>query len=145
MTAALHRLVKRLMGATLALCLGLSLILTSFVDTAKASSSAVLTGKYVEDTISVANQLKDTIAIAEGSEGLEAAEGEAVKIITDYISIYRGRSQVNGLDSFTTMQTALNSLAGHYKNYQNRPLPEKLKERLNKELSKAESNALREQ
>ena len=40
------------------------------------------------------------------------------------------------------MQTALNSLAGHYKTFPNRPVPEKLKERLNDELSKAEELAL---
>jgi photosystem II Psb27 protein len=41
------------------------------------------------------------------------------------------------------MQTAVNSLAGHYTNYPNRPLPDALKERLTKELKKAEVNATR--
>ncbi len=94
----------------------------------------------MEDTISVADQLKETISIPEDSDGITEAKDEAVKLITDYISIYRGRSQVNSLNSFTTMQTALNSLAGHYKNFSKRPLPEDLKERLNKELSKAEAS-----
>ena len=56
---------------------------------------------------------------------------------------YRPRSQVNGLSSFTTMQTALNSLAGHYANYPNRPLPDALRDRLSKELQKAETGAAR--
>ena len=47
---------------------------------------------------------------------------------------YRPRPSVNGLASFTTMQTALNSLAGHYATYTNRPLPEALRSRLQKEL-----------
>jgi photosystem II Psb27 protein len=41
------------------------------------------------------------------------------------------------------MQTALNSLAGHYANYPNRPLPEALQDRLSKELRKAETGAVR--
>jgi photosystem II Psb27 protein len=56
---------------------------------------------------------------------------------------YRPQRQVNGLASFTTMQTALNSLAGHYANYPNRPVPDALKERLNKELKKAETGVVR--
>ena len=42
------------------------------------------------------------------------------------------------------MQTALNALSGHYKTFANRPVPENLKERLNKELSKAEKLAVRD-
>ena len=41
------------------------------------------------------------------------------------------------------MQTALNSLAGHYTNYPNRPVPEALRNRINKELKKAERNVVR--
>jgi photosystem II Psb27 protein len=41
------------------------------------------------------------------------------------------------------MQTALNSLAGHYANYANRPLPEALHDRLAKELNKAEKAVVR--
>ena len=42
------------------------------------------------------------------------------------------------------MQTALNAMAGHYKTFANRPLPDALKERLNKELSEAEKLVARE-
>ena len=41
------------------------------------------------------------------------------------------------------MQTALNSLAGHYASYANRPLPEALHDRLAKELTKAERSVVR--
>ena len=41
------------------------------------------------------------------------------------------------------MQTALNSLAGHYNNFANRPLPEELQNRITKELAKAEQTVLR--
>ena len=59
------------------------------------------------------------------------------------MSRYRPQPRVNGLTSFTTMQTALNSLAGHYASYSNRPLPEALHDRLDKELAKAERTATR--
>ena len=71
------------------------------------------------------------------------AESEARALINDYMSRYRPQPRVNGLSSFTTMQTALNSLAGHYASYANRPLPEALHDRIAKELGKAEKSAVR--
>ena len=41
------------------------------------------------------------------------------------------------------MQTALNSLAAHYTNSNNRPLPDDLRARLEKELHKAELTVVR--
>ena len=70
-------------------------------------------------------------------------ETDARALISDYMALYRPKAKVNGLPSFTTMQTAVNSLAGHYTNYANRPLPEALRTRLEKELKKAESSAVR--
>ena len=71
------------------------------------------------------------------------AESEARALINDYLSRYRPQPRVNGLSSFTTMQTAWNSLAGHYASYANRPLPEALHDRIAKELGKAEKAAVR--
>jgi photosystem II Psb27 protein len=36
------------------------------------------------------------------------------------------------------MRTALNALAGHYSSYPNRPIPDKLKERLQQEFKQVE-------
>ena len=119
----------------LALCLSLGL--------AGCSSSTGLSGNYVDDTVQVARSLLTTIAIPQDEPGHQAAETQARALINDYISRYRPRHDVNGLASFTTMQTALNSLAGHYSNYANRPLPDALRSRLEKELHKAESSATR--
>ena len=41
------------------------------------------------------------------------------------------------------MQTALNSLAAHYASYNNRPLSDDLRARLEKELHKAELSVVR--
>ncbi len=99
-----------------------------------------MTGDYAKDTVSVARSLKETISTSQDNEG----RLEAIELITDYISRYRNRSQFNESISFTTMQTALNSLAGHYKTFGDRPIPEDLKNRLDTELGKAESTVIKD-
>ena len=103
-----------------------------------------MTGDYAKDTISVAKTLQTAVDTPKDSPNEELVRDEALKLITDYISRYRNRGMVNKTQSFTTMQTALNAMAGHYKNFANRPLPDKLKERLTKEFSLAEKMVLRE-
>ncbi|NES80867.1 MAG: photosystem II protein Psb27, partial [Moorea sp. SIO2B7] len=50
---------------------------------------------------------------------------------------------VSTLNSFTTMRTAVNSLAGYYSSYPNRPLPKKVKDRLEQEFSQVERSLKR--
>ena len=120
----------------LGLCLCLSL-------TACSGASDGLTGSYVDDTVSVAQTLLTTIAIPQDDPAHAEAEAEARRLINDYTARYRPRRDVNGLGSFTTMQTAINSLAGHYTNYANRPLPDALRSRLEKELQRAATTVVR--
>ena len=129
---------RQLKAAVLAVCLCLSLVLT-----ACSGSGGPLTGNYVEDTVAVADTLLATMALPSDDPGRSEAETEARSLINDYTARYRPRPKVNGLASFTTMQTALNSLAGHYANYPNRPLPDALRERVSKELKKAETGVVR--
>ncbi len=103
-----------------------------------------MSGDFVKDTVSVAQSLKETIALDDDDEELTESKDEALGLITAYISRYRNRPQVNSTSSFTTMQTALNAMAGHYKTFTNRPLPEELKLRLNKELTRAEKVVVKE-
>ena len=131
----LRSLIARL-AIALVLCLSLAL-------TACSSASGGLTGNYVDDTVAVADSLLATISLGADDPGRAEAETQARSLINGYMARYRPRSAVNGLGSFTTMQTALNSLAGHYTNYPNRPVPDALKERLTKELKKAETNVVR--
>ena len=143
MISAFHHLSTRLVRAALAICLGFCLIFLQFTSEVNAAKT-FMTGDFAKDTISVSATLKETITLPKEDKGLSEAEKEAVFLISDYISRYRNRSQVNTSTTFTTMQTALNALSGHYKTFANRPVPEKLKERLNKELSKAEKLAVRD-
>ncbi len=103
-----------------------------------------MTGDYTKDTIAVVQTLKDAVGTSKDALNSGEVRDEALALITDYISRYRNRGMVNKTQSFTTMQTALNAMAGHYKNFASRPLPDKLKERLNKELALAEKMVLRE-
>ncbi len=102
-----------------------------------------MSGDFEKDTLSVSQILKETIDMPREAKGLSEAEEEAVFLISDYISRYRNRSQFNTSLTYTTMQTALNALSGHYKTFANRPVPEQLKERLDKELTKAEKLVVR--
>ena len=97
----------------------------------------------MEDTVAVSRSLLEVIDLPQDDENHAEAEAEARSLISDYMSRYRPQPRVNGLSSFTTMQTALNSLAGHYASYSNRPIPEALHDRLVKELSKAEKSVIR--
>tara|TARA_B100000029_G_scaffold47949_1_gene43971 strand:+ start:915 stop:1349 length:435 start_codon:yes stop_codon:yes gene_type:complete len=143
MTSSFLGLIQRLIKAAVAICIGLSLILLPLATSVQASEP-VMSGNYVEDTVSVAESLKQTIAIPREAEERIDSETQAIQLITAYISRYRNRSQVNKSLSYTTMQTALNAMAGHYKTFSNRPLPDQLKERLNSQLDKAEALATKE-
>ncbi len=99
-----------------------------------------LTGNYGEDTIVVLENLREVIGLPAETDIQQKKElqAEAKNQMNDYISRYRKNSKYNGLKSFTTMQTALNSLAGYYTTFGSRPLPEKLDKRLTQEFRQVE-------
>ena len=119
------------------------IVFTIFISPSLAVKT-LMTGDYAKDTISVVKTLQTAVDTPKDSPNKDAVRTEALTLITDYISRYRNRGMVNKTQSFTTMQTALNAMAGHYKNFASRPLPDKLKERLTKEFSLAEKMVLRE-
>ncbi len=97
-----------------------------------------LTGNYTQDTLKVIETLSESIALPNDTPDLATIQAQAREQIKDYISQYRRNTSSGGLRSFTTMQTALNALAGYYTAYGARPLPEKLKKRLQQEFKQAE-------
>ena len=127
----------------ISLTLSLIIVFTLFSSPSIAAKTS-MTGDYARDTISVVKTLQKAIDTQKDSPNKDEIRSEALTLITDYISRYRNRGMVNKTQSFTTMQTALNAMAGHYKNFSSRPLPDKLKERLTKEFSLAEKMVLRE-
>ncbi|MGV2828063.1 photosystem II protein Psb27 [Myxosarcina sp. GI1(2024)] len=102
------------------------------------SNPSGLTGNYSQDTIAVLESLRTAIELPEDAPNKKDVVFDARRKISDYASRYRRDSKTSGLRSFTTMQTALNAIAGYYSSYGNRPLPEKLKKRLNQEFRQVE-------
>ncbi|PSN16899.1 photosystem II protein Psb27 [filamentous cyanobacterium CCT1] len=104
-----------------------------------AGTSGRLTGDYRQDTLMLVDSLRNSIALPNDDPAKLEAQAEAKAIISDFASRYRRDASVANLSSFTTMRTALNAIAGHYSSYPNRPLPEKLKTRVEQELKQVES------
>ena len=124
----------------------LALVLVVVVGLAGCSTNEVgaLTGNYSQDALTVVSTLRDALDLAEDAPNKTAIQTEARKKINDFAARYQRDSSVAGLSSFTTMRTALNSLAGHYSSYPNRPVPKKLKDRLEKEFQQVEAALRRE-
>ena len=102
------------------------------------SNPSGLSGNYRSDTIAVLDNLRTAIDLPDDASNKKEVVTLARRQISDYASRYRRDAQTSGLRSFTTMQTALNAIAGYYSSYGNRPVPEKLKKRLNQEFRRVE-------
>ena len=117
----------------------LALILVAAISLVGCGSNpSGLTGNYNQDTATVLTNLREAIELPDDASNKKEVIGLARKQISDYASRYRRNSKTAGLRSFTTMQTALNALAGYYSSYGTRPLPEKLRKRLSQEFRQVE-------
>jgi len=131
----MKRILSRLMAIVLVMVIGV-------VGASGAAMADSLSGNYQEDTLSLVDLLKRTIELAPNDTNRIAMQTEAKKKINDFASRYR-RGSVLKLNSYTTMRTAINSLAGHYTSYPNRPVPEKMKKRLMGEFRQVEASLSR--
>jgi photosystem II Psb27 protein len=123
----------------------LVLVITVMVGlTGCANVPAGMTGNYREDTLALVTTLRQAINLSEDVADKAEVQAKARKFINDFAARYRRDGAVSNSTSFTTMRTALNSLAGHYSSYPNRPVPEKLKNRLEQEFQQVESALKRE-
>ncbi len=130
-TEPMKRILSRLTAIVLVILIGLT----------GASSAALadsLTGNYPEDALALVQLLRQTVDVAPDAPDRIALQNESKKKINEFASRYR-RGSVIKLNSFTTMRTAINSLAGHYTSYPNRPVPEKMKKRLTNEFRQVEA------
>lgn len=117
----------------------LALVLVVAISLMGCSSPDSLTGDYRQDTLAVVQILRNVLELSEDSPNKAAVQAEARQKINDFSARYQRANSVSGLSSFTTMRTALNSLAGHYSSYPNRPVPQKLKDRLEQEFNQVET------
>ena len=128
-------IVKSFLSRIIALVLVVVISLFGF---GCGSTPTGLSGNYNEDTTMVVENVKKSLELSDDAPEKAELQSLVREQINDYISLYRKNSNSGGLRSFTTMQTALNSLAGYYTSYGNRPLPEKLKNRLLQEFKQVE-------
>lgn len=133
--------MRQLLSRLIALVLIASIGLTGCNS---AGVSGQLTGEYRQDTLTLIDSLRTAINLPDDDPSKPEAEAEARELINDFASRYRRDSSVANLSSFTTIRTALNALAGHYSSYPNRPVPDKLKKRLEQEFSRVEAALRRE-
>jgi len=130
--------MKRYWSRLLAFVLVLYVSLGS--SSAAIASSSSLTGNYREDTLSVISNLREALQLAADSPEKIAFQNQTKQLMNDFSSRYRRDGALAKLPSFTTMRTALNSLAGHYSSYPNRPVPQKMKDRLGQEFKQIETS-----
>jgi photosystem II Psb27 protein len=136
-------MLKRLFSRVIGLMLVASLFLggCSVFD---SSSTTGLSGNYREDTITVIDSLRTAVNLADDAPEKAAAQADAKTKINSYVSQYRRNPKVSGTQSFMSMATALNGIASHYNSTPNRPIPEKLKQRLDVEFKQVELALKRE-
>ncbi|HCF28688.1 MAG TPA: photosystem II protein Psb27 [Cyanobacteria bacterium UBA11049] len=103
-----------------------------------SSSNSGLSGDYRGDTLAVIEVMRTALDLPQDSPNKAELQAEARRKINDFAARYQRNASLANLSSFTTMRTALNSLAGHYSSYPNRPVPEKLKKRLEQEFKQVE-------
>jgi photosystem II Psb27 protein len=128
----MKRYLSRLLSLLLVVCIGL-------VGCSAAPEGSIgLTGDYRQDTLAMVNTLREAIALPDDSPEKVSVQAQARQLINDFSARYRRDDSLTRLSSYTTMRTALNSLAGHYSSYPNRPIPQKLKDRLETEFKQIE-------
>jgi photosystem II Psb27 protein len=101
--------------------------------------NAGLTGNYVADTTDTIKTLREAINLPENAENRASVKTSARYKINAYISRYRADRDKSGLFSYTTMSTALNTLAGYYNGSSKRALPAKVRDRLIQEFDRSEA------
>lgn len=128
---SMQRLWSQLIALVLVVVIGLT--------GCSAATAGGLVGNYRQDSMTVLTSLRTALDAAEGTPEKAAAQLTARQNINDFSSRYRTDAALTRLNSYTSMRTALNSLAAHYAAYPNRPVPEKLKESLAQKFKQIEA------
>jgi photosystem II Psb27 protein len=152
----LNRALRGLCRSTISFALAALVVLGGFTPAANAALfakkgeslstkeiqtlvNAGLTGNYTTDTTDTLKTLREAINLAEDDENRAAVKTSARYKINAYVSRYRADREKSGLYSYTTMLTALNTLAGYYNGSNKRAVPAKVRDRLLQEFDRAEA------
>jgi photosystem II Psb27 protein len=119
---SIQRLWSQAIALVLVIVIGLS--------ACSAETPGGLVGNYQKDSLTVITSLRTALESGEDTPEKATAQSIARQNINDFASRYRTDPSLTKRTSYTTMRTALNSLAAHYAAYPNRPVPDKLKENL---------------
>jgi photosystem II Psb27 protein len=131
------------MRRVLSRCLALALV--CMIGLMGVASPAIAGSNYRQDTLELIETLRSAVELPKEAPERMDAQAAARQKINDFSARYRRDGNLTRLSSFTTMRTALNSLAGHYSSYPNRPVPQKLKDRLDQEFKQVEAALRREE
>ena len=98
-------------------------------------------GDYYTDAAKVVRHMRIATSMDKNYPNMETIGTNMKKEMIDFISFYRRFTNVAGRQSFSTLYTAINVLAGHYTSYGVKfPVPEKRRKRLFQEYNEIEKN-----
>lgn len=130
----MKRYLSRWLALVLVVCIGL-------MGCSSAPEGTLgMTGNYRQDTLTLIDSLRSALQLPDDSPEKGAAQAQARQQINEFAARYRRDGSLTKLPSYTTIRTALNSLAGHYSSYPNRPVPQKMKDRLEQEFKQVEQS-----
>uniref|UniRef100_A0A7S3NKQ6 Photosystem II 11 kDa protein n=1 Tax=Aureoumbra lagunensis TaxID=44058 RepID=A0A7S3NKQ6_9STRA len=103
-----------------------------------------ITQDYYTDAAKVVAHMRLATSLDKGSPNIEQIAIETKKEMNAFVAFYRRFTTVTGKQSFSTLYTAINVLAGHYTSYGPKfPVPEKRRKRLYQEYDEIEKNIKR--
>jgi photosystem II Psb27 protein len=87
--------------------------------------------EYLEDAQNLIANMRLATNLTRGDAGFEDTVINTRKEMNEFVSYYRRQARYAGAQSFNTIYTAINTLAGHYASFGNTyPVPAKRRERL---------------
>lgn len=100
-----------------------------------------LTQDYYTDAAKVVAHMRLATSLDKGAPNMENIAKNTKKEMIEFVSFYRRFTNVAGKQSFSTLYTSINVLAGHYTSYGPKfPVPEKRRKRLYQEYTEIEKN-----
>ena len=100
-----------------------------------------ITSDYYTDAAKVVTHMRLATSLEKGAPNMEKIALNTKKEMIDFVAFYRRFTNVSGKQSFSTLYTAINVLAGHYTSYGPKfPVPEKRRKRLYQEYAEIEKN-----